>query len=112
MSGNKRYFVYILSSDYGVLYTGVTNDLSRRLEEHRTGSTGFPARYRVKRLVYWEETEDIRSAIAREICRPVFHVQPRLPASSMIGLIALPTRHVTWAELASQLHVVVSQNVS
>ena len=66
MSGNKRYFVYILSSDYGVLYTGVTNDLSRRLEEHRTGSTGFPARYRVKRLVYWEETEDIRSAIARE----------------------------------------------
>ena len=66
MPGKKRYFVYILSSDYGVLYTGVTNDLSRRLQEHRNDPGGFTARYRVKRLVYWEETENIRAAIARE----------------------------------------------
>jgi len=62
----KRYFVYILTSDHGVLYTGVTNDLSRRLREHQSGSGGFTARYRVKRLVFWEETGDVHTAIARE----------------------------------------------
>ncbi|MGH2626320.1 MAG: GIY-YIG nuclease family protein, partial [Anaerolineales bacterium] len=53
----RSYFVYILSSATGTLYTGVTNDLERRPEEHRTGvGSKFTARYGVKRLVYWEET--------------------------------------------------------
>jgi putative endonuclease len=61
------YYVYILSSETGVLYVGVTNDLRRRLEEHRRGqATGFSKKHRTTRLVYFEETADILSAIARE----------------------------------------------
>jgi putative endonuclease len=63
----KAYYVYILSSATGVLYTGVTNDLRRRLHEHRTGSVpGFSRRYAVHRLHYFESTPDVLSAIARE----------------------------------------------
>ena len=63
----RSYFVYILSSDRGVLYIGVTSDLQRRLAEHQQGRVeGFTSRYRVHRLVYFEETRDIRSALARE----------------------------------------------
>ncbi|OGO70626.1 MAG: hypothetical protein A2Z37_03905 [Chloroflexi bacterium RBG_19FT_COMBO_62_14] len=62
----KRYFVYILSSGRGVLYTGVTNDLTRRVNQHRIESGGLTHHYRVGRLVYWEEPGDIRTAIARE----------------------------------------------
>jgi putative endonuclease len=50
-----------------VLYTGVTNDLKRRVYEHKHGSVpGFTARYRVNRLVYFESTENVRAAISRE----------------------------------------------
>ena len=62
----RTYFVYILSSARGVLYVGVTNDLSRRLAEHQQEVEGFTSRYKVHRLVYFEETRDIRSALARE----------------------------------------------
>jgi putative endonuclease len=63
----RSYFVYILSSDRGVLYVGVTNDLPRRLAEHQQGMVeGFTSRYKVHRLVYFEETRDIRSALERE----------------------------------------------
>ena len=63
----RSYFVYILSSDRGVLYAGVTNDLHRRLAEHRQGLVeGFTSRYKVHRLVFFEETRDIRSALERE----------------------------------------------
>jgi putative endonuclease len=59
--------VYILSSATDVLYTGVTNDLRRRLHEHRTGLVpGFSRRYGVHRLLYFESTTDVYSAIARE----------------------------------------------
>ena len=61
--------VYMLSNRRnGVLYTGVTNDLRRRLSEHRSGldPSSFTARYHLKRLVYFETTPDIRAAIARE----------------------------------------------
>ena len=61
------YYVYVLSSDTGVLHIGVTNDLHRGLEEHRRELVAaFSKRYRTTRLVYFEETPDIRSAIARE----------------------------------------------
>lgn len=63
----KRYVVYILSSETGVLYIGVTNDLQRRLEEHRHRRVaGFTRRAKTTRLVYFEETSDVRSAIIRE----------------------------------------------
>ena len=63
------YFVYILTNRTNVvLYTGVTNDLERRLWEHRSHAdpNSFTARYQVHKLVYFETTPDIRSAIARE----------------------------------------------
>jgi putative endonuclease len=64
---SRTYFVYILSSDRGVLYIGVTNDMQRRLAEHQQGKVaGFTSRYRIHRLVYFEETGDIRSALERE----------------------------------------------
>jgi putative endonuclease len=63
----RTYYVYILSSLSRRLYTGVTNDLHRRLKEHRSGSPGsHTTRYRITRLVYFEATGDIRTAIARE----------------------------------------------
>jgi putative endonuclease len=63
----RTYYVYIMASRSRVLYTGVTNDLARRVNEHKRGLTpGFTSRYRVTRLVYFEEFVDIRDAIARE----------------------------------------------
>lgn len=66
----KDYFVYILASRRnGTLYIGVTNDLGRRVWEHRTGAVdGFTKRYGVKRLVYYELFTDPRDAIYREKC--------------------------------------------
>jgi len=60
------YYVYIMTNRSGSLYTGVTNDLERRVFEHKQGKQGFTARYRLSRLVYFETTTDVRSAIERE----------------------------------------------
>ena len=63
----RTYYVYIMASRSRVLYTGVTNDLARRVEEHKLGLVpGFTSTYRVTRLVYFEEFADVRDAIARE----------------------------------------------
>ena len=63
----RAYCVYILASRSRVLYTGVTNDLARRVQEHKQGLIpGFTQQYRVTRLVYFEQFGDIRAAIARE----------------------------------------------
>ena len=61
-------YVYILASaPNGVLYVGVTNDLVRRVYEHRNGLVaGFTKKYSIKRLVYFERYDDIRTAIQRE----------------------------------------------
>jgi len=61
-----RYYVYILASRSRCLYVGVTNDVVRRVAQHRAGLVSFTARYRVRHLVYVEETADVRAAIARE----------------------------------------------
>lgn len=62
------YFVYLLASRRnGTLYCGVTNDLSRRVSEHRAGSAeGFTRRHDVTRLVWFEAHGDIKEAILRE----------------------------------------------
>jgi putative endonuclease len=61
------YFVYIMASPSHTLYTGVTNDLARRVSEHKEGVGGtFTKRYRVNQLVHFEEFTDIRQAIERE----------------------------------------------
>ena len=63
----RDYFVYIMSSQSGVLYVGVTNDLGRRVSEHKAGEVpGFTSKYRVKQLVYYERFTDPKQAIARE----------------------------------------------
>ena len=64
----KTYFVYILTNKYNtVLYTGITNDLERRVNEHkRKTNNGFTSQYNVNKLVYFEQTSDVLSAIARE----------------------------------------------
>jgi len=63
----KQYSVYILASKSRVLYIGVTNDLERRLFEHKQKLVpGFTSQYNVTRLVYFEDYGDIRDAIARE----------------------------------------------
>lgn len=68
MTREHAYWVYILASDRnGTLYVGVTNDLYRRVMEHREGVIpGFTKRYTVRRLVYFEEHGDVEAAIARE----------------------------------------------
>ena len=63
------YYVYILASKTNrVLYTGVTNDLIRRMYEHRNhvDPDSFTAKYHVTKLVYFEETSDVRAALQRE----------------------------------------------
>jgi putative endonuclease len=64
---DKSYYVYILTSPTGTLYTGMTNDLKRRVYEHKQKLVpGFTKKHNVTRLVYYEETIDVKSAIARE----------------------------------------------
>ncbi len=62
------YWVYILASGVGgTLYVGVTNDLLRRIYEHREGLVpGFTKRYGIKTLVYYEEYSDVQTALQRE----------------------------------------------
>ena len=63
----KQYFVYVMTNRSRTLYIGVTNDLERRVQEHKHGLVaGFTTRYAIKRLVYFEEHADILAAIARE----------------------------------------------
>ena len=63
-----KYYVYMLTNVKNtVLYTGVTNDLQRRVYEHKNKLIdGFTEKYNVNKLVYFEETTDVRSAITRE----------------------------------------------
>ena len=64
----RTYYVYILTNSTNrVLYTGVTNNLERRVYEHRNGMTpGFTSKYRCNKLVWYETTTNIEAAIARE----------------------------------------------
>jgi putative endonuclease len=63
----RNYCVYMLSNKSRVLYVGVTNHLERRIYEHKNKLiNGFTEKYNVTRLVYYEATSDVRSAIARE----------------------------------------------
>ena len=65
--GERTYWVYILASRRnGTLYIGVTNDLSRRVWEHKEGRSEFTGRYGVRMLVYYESYPDVRNAIQRE----------------------------------------------
>lgn len=64
----KYFYVYIMSSPNGnALYVGVTNNLSRRVREHKLGEIkGFTEKYKCKKLVYFDCGQDVNGAIARE----------------------------------------------
>ena len=65
---DRQYCVYIMTNAHNTtLYTGVTNELQRRVLEHRAGKgSGFTKKYNITKLVYVESGDDINSAIARE----------------------------------------------
>jgi putative endonuclease len=63
----KDYYVYILTNKTrSTLYIGVTNNLERRLHEHRNGIGGFTSKYKLGKLVYFEHTNGVDGAIMRE----------------------------------------------
>jgi putative endonuclease len=68
MVNERRYYVYLLTNwNNRVIYVGVTNDLMRRIYEHKNKLVeGFTKNYNVHKLVYFEETNDVNSALARE----------------------------------------------
>jgi putative endonuclease len=94
-SNSRNYYVYIMSSPSRTLYVGVTNNLERRANEHKSGAvSGFTKRYKIDRLVYFQETNDIGAAIAAEkqikgLLRP-----------KKIALIEL--ENPTWRDLSAE----------
>ena len=69
MPKEHRYYVYLLTNKNDkVMYVGMTNDLERRVYQHKQKLVpGFTEKYNVNKLVYFEETEDVRAAIARDV---------------------------------------------
>jgi len=67
MREERRYFVYFMTNPSRTLYTGITNNLRRRVRDHKEKRVdGFTARYNISRLVYFESFIDVRNAIDRE----------------------------------------------
>jgi putative endonuclease len=63
----RSYFVYMLASESRELYVGITNDLARRMAEHKAGLIkGYASKHGTTRLVHFEMTSDVRAAITRE----------------------------------------------
>ena len=90
----KAYYVYILTNqNHTVLYIGVTNDLARRVAEHKAGvHEGFTKKYKVNKLVYFEESLSIMAAIERE---------KQLKAGSRAKkLVLITASNPYWKELA------------
>ena len=92
----KRYYVYILSNKNKVLYSGMTNELSRRIYEHKNGLIdGFTKKYNVHNLVYFEIQKDLESAIKREKQLKNWHRQWK------INLIE--SKNKEWKDLYSEI---------
>jgi putative endonuclease len=67
MKKTRDYYVYMMTNVTGMLYTGVTNDLERRVYEHKNKLVdGFTSRYNITKLVFFENTDDVTVAIERE----------------------------------------------
>ena len=63
----RSYYVHIMTNRWDTLYTGVTNDLQRRVYEHKQKLLdGFTKKYNIGMLAYYEETDDVEAAIRRE----------------------------------------------
>ena len=95
MPREHHYFVYILASRSRTLYIGITNNLRRRIDEHREGKAdSFTAKYRIHRLVYFERFQYVQQAIARE--KYLKHFQ----RAEKIALIQ--ANNPTWVDLAAE----------
>ena len=89
------YSAYIIASKSRALYIGMTNDLSRRVFEHKNDTTiGFSKKYRCHRLVYYESFDDVNKAINRE------KQLKRWSRAKKIWLIE--RRNPTWEDLAAE----------
>src|SRR4030043_2020451 len=67
MQARKQYYVYIMTNKSGTLYTGMTNNIKKRVYDHKNKLIpGFTEKYNINRLVYYETFDDVYSAIARE----------------------------------------------
>lgn len=93
----KEYYVYIMTNKkYGTLYTGVTNDLIRRVYEHKEGLVdGFTKKYQLHNIVYFEQHVDITEAILRE------KIIKRWRRDWKINLIEKNNPH--WVDLYSEI---------
>ena len=93
---DHEHYVYILASRSRTLYIGVTNNLHRRIREHREGiANSFTAKYKIHRLVYFERFQYINNAIAREKYLKHFTRQEK------IALIE--ANNPTWDDLAADV---------
>ena len=93
----REYYVYILASrPGGALYVGVTNNLVRRVYEHKNGMVpGHTKRYRINKLVYFEQYPDVRNAIQRE--KNMKH-WPRVYKTRLIG-----SSNPSWRDLYPEI---------
>ena len=94
---NKCYSVYIVTNKYNrVLYTGITNDLTRRIYEHKNKLIeGFTSKYNVNKLIYYEVFDEVTSAILRE---------KQIKGGSRNNKIALINKlNPTWKDLYEEI---------
>ena len=99
----KMYYIYIMNSPTGTLYTGMTSNLKRRVYEHKQKlRDGFTKKYNVTRLAYYEETSDIQTALARE--KDI----KKWRRSKKIALIK--TMNPKWQDLSEEWNDEVSQD--
>jgi putative endonuclease len=102
---SRNYTVYILASRSRRLYIGITNDLSHRLCQHRIGLVpGFTKRYHITRLVHFEQTTDVQSAIAREKQLKGWSREKKLRL--------IESRNAGWLDLADNLPDVIPRKRS
>jgi putative endonuclease len=75
-----HFYVYIIASRSRILYIGITNDIRRRMREHKEAVVdGFAKRYRINRLVYYESFKYVNNAIQRETELKKWNAQRKLP---------------------------------
>ena len=100
----NQYYVYIMTNqDNTVLYTGVTNDLERRVIEHRSGKGGeFTKKYKVCKLIYYETGDDVSKAIYRE--------KQIKGTSRKIKIELINSINPTWEDLYKKYFVEISNN--
>jgi putative endonuclease len=96
---SRTYYVYILASKSRRLYMGMTNDLSRRMWEHKNKVVeGFTKQYNIDRLVYFEDTTDVKSAIEREKQLKGWRCEKKITL--------IETINATWEDLSVRLQIV------